>query len=171
MSQEGSPDYQRKVKALEMLKHAQETEASLNWTRNSYFLVVLSLLTLAYSQKPVDNIVQLTIYQVLIASIGVVLSVIWLLIQQRSSQYIEYYKNESRPLAKETNTPDFYPKNLKGVEMRKLVYALPIGFLALSLAFIIMQVYFLAYPLPASILSLTPTPIPSLLPTPLPSPT
>jgi len=49
--------------SLELVVKRQESEATLNWSRNSYFLVVLSLLTLAYSQNPAANIVQLTFYK------------------------------------------------------------------------------------------------------------
>jgi len=141
-------NYQQNIKSLELIKGRQESEATLNWSRNSYFLVVLSLLTLAYTQKPVDNVLQLTLYQVLIASIGVFLSAIWLCIQYRSSQYIRYYKTEANRLAEITNTPDFYPRGLKGIEMRKLVYFLPIAFMVILTVFIILQVYFYYYPLP-----------------------
>lgn len=140
-------DSQQNMKALELIKGRQECEANLNWSRNNYFLIVMSLLTLAYTQKPVDNVLQLTLYKVLIASIGVFLSSIWLLIQHRSSQYILYYKTEARKLSELTKTPDFYPRNLKGFEMRKLVYFLPIAFMIILTIFIGLQVYFYFYPL------------------------
>jgi hypothetical protein len=142
-----STEQEQNMKALELIKGRQESEANLNWSRNSYFLVVMSLLTLAYTQKPVDNALQLTIYQSLIAGIGVFLSIIWLLIQHRSSQYISYYKTEAQRLAKLTNTPDLYPPSLKGFEMRKLVYFLPIAFLVVLSALIGLQIYFYYYPL------------------------
>lgn len=128
------------LKALEMIKSRQESEAALNWSRNSYFLVVMSLLTLAYSQKPFTSMLQLTLYQVIIASLALVLSTIWLLIQYRSSQYIEYYKKTAQDLCKKTNTPELYPSKIKGFEMRRLVYWLPIGFMGMSIVFIVIQV-------------------------------
>lgn len=134
------------MKSLELIRGRQESEATLNWSRNSYFLVVLSLLTLAYSQNPVSNLAQLTFYKVIISGAGVFLSVVWLLIQQRSSQYIEYYKKKANELSKITQTPEFYPTGLKGFEMRKLVYCLPIGFIALLVLFIISQIFFFYYP-------------------------
>ncbi|MGD0996665.1 MAG: hypothetical protein ABR909_14230 [Candidatus Bathyarchaeia archaeon] len=134
------------MKSLELIKSRQESEATLNWSRNSYFLVVLSLLTLAYSQNPVSNLTQLTFYKIMISSAGVFLSIVWLLIQQRSSQYIEYYKNQANNLSKDTQTPEFYPKELKGIEMRKLVYCLPIAFIVLLSLFIISQIIFFYYP-------------------------
>ena len=134
------------MKSLEWIRGRQESEATLNWSRNSYFLVVLSLLTLAYSQNPVSSIAQLTFYKVMIASAGVVLSIVWLLIQHRSSQYIEYYKNKANELSKITQTPEFYPTKLKGIEMRKLVYCLPIVFIVLLALFIASQIIFFYYP-------------------------
>ena len=138
------PDVQQadNQKTLELIKGRQESEANLSWSRNSYFLVVLSLLTLAYSQNPVTNLAQLTLYKILISSAGDGLSIIWLLIQYRSSQYVEYYKNQANILSNATGTPEFYPKKLKGIEMRKLVYYLPITFIALLSLFIIFQIVF-----------------------------
>jgi len=131
---------------LKIIIAKQDSEASLNWSRNSYFLVVMGILTLAYTQKPVDNLVQLTLYQILIASLGVFLSVVWLLIQYRSSQYILYYKNTARELAKSTNTPDVFPPNIGGIEMRKLVYFLPIAFIVALFVLIVLKVIFFVYP-------------------------
>ena len=137
-----NPQQATELKSLELIKSRQESEAALNWSRNSYFLVVMSLLTLAYSQKPFTSTFQLTLYQVIIASLALVLSTIWLLIQYRSSQYIKYYKNTAQELCKKTNTPELYPARIGGFEMRKLVYWLPIGFMGMSIVFIIIQVYF-----------------------------
>jgi hypothetical protein len=130
------------LKSLERMKCRQENEANLNWTRNSYFLVVLSLLTLAYSQKPFDDALQLLIYQIIIPLLAIGLCVIWSFIQYRSSSYIKYYKDTAQDLAKKNNVPELYPPKIKGPEMRKLVYGLPAGFMAMSIAFIIIQVCF-----------------------------
>ncbi len=133
-------------KTLDRIKSRQESEATLNWSRNSYFLVVLSLLTLAYTQNPVSNLTQLTFYKIMISGAGDFLGIVWLLIQYRSSQYIEYYKNQANILSKDTKTPELYPKSIKGIEMRKLVYCLPIAFIVLLSLFIIFQVIFFYYP-------------------------
>ncbi|MEM1738203.1 MAG: hypothetical protein QXF72_02465 [Nitrososphaerota archaeon] len=119
---------------LKLFTDRQDAEARLHWSRNSYFLVVMSILILAFSQKPVENIPQLVIFQMLITFLGIILSIIWLLIQYRSSQYMLYYKREVQKLVKETNAPDTYPEKLGGIEIRKLAYALPITFLVIWLA-------------------------------------
>jgi len=41
---------------LRIFTNRQDAEANLHWSRNSYFLVVMSILILAYGQKPVENI-------------------------------------------------------------------------------------------------------------------
>ncbi|MEM5867687.1 MAG: hypothetical protein QXG39_07190 [Candidatus Aenigmatarchaeota archaeon] len=120
-----------KLEELDLLKlftDRQDAEARLHWSRNSYFLVVMSILILAFSQKPVENIFQLVIFQMLIAILGIILSITWLLIQYRSSQYMLYYKREAQRLAKIANAPDVYPEKLGGIEIRKLAYILPIAF-------------------------------------------
>lgn len=125
------------LSSLKLVTKRQNSEASLHWSRNSVFLVVMSILTLAFGQKPVENLFQLALFRILFAFLGVVLSLVWLLIQYRSSQYILYYKKEARRLAKSTNTTDVYPKQLGGIEMRKLAYVLPVVFLFIWLAFLV----------------------------------
>jgi len=127
---------------LKLFRERQDAEAKLHWSRNSYFLVVMSILFVAYGQKPVEGS-QLASFQVLIATLGVFLSTIWLLIQHRSSKYILYYKSKAREYAKLTNTPDVYPERLgRSIEMRKLAYILPLSFLVIWVAFIILRVPF-----------------------------
>jgi len=126
---------------LKLFTERQDAEARLHWSRNSYFLVVMSILILAFGQKPVENTFQLALFRTLIASLGIALSVVWLLIQYRSSQYVLYYKSNARKLAKLTNTPDIYPKELGGIEIRKLAYALPIAFFFIWLAFLVISLF------------------------------
>ena len=121
---------------LKLFTERQDSEAKLHWSRNSYFLVVMSILILAFGQKPVENLFQLAIFRALIAILGAALSFVWLLIQHRSSKYVLYYKTEARRLAKLTNTPDVYPEKLGGIEIRKLAYVLPVVFLLIWLAFL-----------------------------------
>jgi hypothetical protein len=124
---------------LKLFTERQDAEAKLHWSRNSYFLVVNSILILAFGQKPVENLFALTLFQALTSILGVCLSVIWLLIQHRSSKYILYYKTEARRLAKLTNTPDVYPEKLgHSIEMRKLAYFLPIAFLIIWISFTVL---------------------------------
>jgi len=122
---------------LKLFTERQDSEAKLHWSRNSYFLVVVSILILAFSQKPVENSFQLTIFRALISILGGALSIVWLLIQHRSSKYVLYYKTEARRLAKLTNTPDVYPEKLGGIEIRKLAYLLPVVFLIIWLLFLV----------------------------------
>jgi hypothetical protein len=121
---------------LKLITDRQDSEAKLHWSRNSYFLVVKSILILAFGQQAVENTFQLALFRILITILGVALSVIWLLIQYRSSQYILYYKNEARRLSKLTKTIDVYPEKLGGIEIRKLAYALPAAFLVIWIAFL-----------------------------------
>lgn len=122
------------MKKLKLFTDRQDSEAKLHWSRNSYFLVVMSILILAFGQKPVENSLQVASFRTLIAVLGGALSFVWLLIQYRSSQYTLYYKTEARRLAKLTNTKDVYPVELHGIEIRKLAYALPVVFLLVWLA-------------------------------------
>jgi hypothetical protein len=114
-----------------LLVERLDSEASLHWSRNSYFLVVMSILILAFGQAPVNNNFQLGPYRFLISILGAVISLIWVLIQYRSSQYISYYKKESQKLSKSRGEVEIYPKNLRGIEMRILAYILPLPFLIL----------------------------------------
>jgi len=122
---------------LKLFTERQDAEAKLHWSRNSYFLVVMSILIVALGQKPVENASQLASFRILVAILGLALSFVWLLIQHRSSKYILYYKTEARKLAKSTKTPDIYPEKLGGIEIRKLAYVLPIVFLFIWAAFMI----------------------------------
>ena len=131
---QGSDDLDK----LKLFTERQDEEAKLHWSRNSYFLVVMSILMVAFGLRPVENHLQLSLFRILIALGGVALCGVWLLIQHRSSKYVLYYKTEARRLAKSTNTTDVYPQELGGIEIRKLAYALPIVFLLVWLAFIVM---------------------------------
>lgn len=131
------------LERLKLFKMRQETEATLHWSRNSYFLIAMSILFVAFGQKPVEGSFQLASFQVLIAFLGATLSFVWLLIQHRSSKYILYYKTEARKYAAKTHTSDIYPEKLGGIEMRKLAYILPIAFLVIWVALIILRAPFL----------------------------
>lgn len=128
------------ITKLKMFTERQDAEARLHWSRNSYFLVVISILFVAYGQKPVEDAVQLASFQILIAILGVMLSSIWILIQHRSSKYVLYYKTEARKYAVLTGTPDVYPPKLGGIEMRKLAYFLPLAFLVIWATLIILRI-------------------------------
>jgi hypothetical protein len=142
MSNDQQSSNQDNLARLKMFTERQDAEARLHWSRNSYFLVVMSILFVAYGQKPIEDLFQLASFQILIAVLGTILSVIWLLIQHRSSKYILYYKSEARKYASLTRTPDVYPPHLGGVEMRKLAYFLPIAFLIIWLVLVVLRAPF-----------------------------
>ena len=68
------------LERLKLFTERQDSEAKLHWSRNSYFLVVMSILILAFGQKPVEDVFQLALLRTLIAVLGLVLSFVWLLI-------------------------------------------------------------------------------------------
>jgi len=116
----------------------QQSEASLHWQRNSYFSVVASILILAVSQF--DN----SAFQIIVGFLGLALSIIWLLIQDRSSRYIRYWKNESTKFKSDLGT-NIYPSKQElggiGIEMRILAYFLPMVFLAIWIGIIIISAF------------------------------
>jgi hypothetical protein len=138
MSEPSSSTNTDDLEKLKLFRARQDAEATLHWSRNSYFLVVISILFVAYGQKPVEG-VQLVQFQMLIAALGATLSFVWLLIQHRSSKYVLYYKTQARVYAEKTATPDVYPKDLGGIEMRKLAYVLPLAFFAIWVTFIVLR--------------------------------
>jgi hypothetical protein len=118
------------MEGMKMFVERQDNEATLHWSRNSYFMVVISILTVAFSQKPVTDPYQLALFHGFVALLGLTLSVVWLLIQYRSSSYVVYYKTNASNLARELGVPDPYSKTeIKGIEMRILAYFLPLAFL------------------------------------------
>jgi hypothetical protein len=120
---------------LALFVKMQQTEATLHWNRNNFFLVCSSILLLALSQFSKKK------YCFAIAIPGLVLNSIWTLIQYRSSQYIDYWKKVSSEIAKEIrDLPDLYPRDLKGLPMRKIAIYLPIVFAALWILIIILTI-------------------------------
>lgn len=101
----------------------QQSEARLNWSRNSYFLTCSSILLVALSQF------KDTFTQGALALLGILLNGAWVLIQYRSSKYILYWKTKEQEKAKELKETTVYPKDLRGIEMRKVVFILPVAFI------------------------------------------
>jgi len=131
---EDNPDTLQKLKVfkdIELYENIQQSEAKNHWTRNSCFLVFEGFLILALSQF---NMIS---FQVLIGAFGIALSIAWLLIQDRSSRYIKHWKHQVQILKSSENILDIYPKNLGGIEMRKVAYVLPIIFILFWLSVII----------------------------------
>jgi hypothetical protein len=128
-------EIQPDLESLKLISQMQQSEASIHWSRNNIFLVCSSILLLALSQfKQVE-------LRILVSVLGIVLNFAWLLIQYRSSKYILHWKIEYRRLqAQSANIPDVFPQQLRGIEMRKIAFILPIAFMviwALFLFFVI----------------------------------
>jgi hypothetical protein len=114
------------LKKLDLLTGMQKNEAQLHWTRNNYFLIAASILLLALSQFSGRAFLE-----GLIASVGFVFAIAWLLIQDRSSRYIGYWKKAAQGLEKNESNSAIYPESLGGVQMRYVAYVLPLTFLVM----------------------------------------
>lgn len=114
---------------IEFYTQKQDAEATLHWARNSYFLVSMSFLVVAYGLSLQSTSAATNGFHILIIAIGIAINAVWLFIQFRSSQYILYYKNTARTISEKNGIVDPYPRKLGGVEMRKLAYFLPIIFI------------------------------------------
>jgi hypothetical protein len=131
VSSDNSKD-QYALKKLDLLTGMQKNEAQLHWTRNNYFLVAASILLLTLSQFRGR-----TFLEGLIACVGFVFTIAWLLIQDRSSRYIGYWKKAVQRLEKEDMTSAIYPEGLGGVQIRYVAYVLPLAFLAMWIAVLV----------------------------------
>lgn len=100
-----------------------QSESNLSCSRNNYFLVITSILILSISQFEVKDI------KLAICLVGIITSLVWLLSHHRSSEYIRYWKEESRKISHNLKIPNIYPKSLKGFEMRIILYLLPVAFI------------------------------------------
>lgn len=114
---------------LKVYVDRQDNEATLHWARNSYFLVGLSFLVIAYGLSVGQGSASQVGFRVLLVSLGLMLTIVWLLVQYRSSQYMQYYKSTASSIAQADHLPDPYPKSLRGYEMRTVAYLLPIIFI------------------------------------------
>ena len=128
MSNESASNYPSDKEKIKMYKDGLENETQLHWKRNSYFLVSSSILLV------VLGLVKNESFHVVLGGLGIVINVVWLFIQDRSSRYVGYWKKEISNLRKNTDDFDIYPKDLKGVQMRHLAYVLPIPFILIWLA-------------------------------------
>jgi len=119
-------DNKPELEGLRLILQMQQSEATIHWTRNNIFLVCSSILLLAFSQFD-----QLEL-RILVSTLGIILNLAWLLIQYRSSKYIQHWKTESLRLrATAEDMPDIFPNKLKGIEMRKVVFILPVAFMVI----------------------------------------
>ena len=113
-----SQEQDNEARQRELFSEALRYESQLHWQRNSYFLVVVSIFLLAFSQFHNQS------FQILVSLFGFVLSFVWLLIVYRSDKYIEYWKSNIREIEKRLKFTSIYPETLSGIEIRKLAYAL-----------------------------------------------
>jgi len=120
----------KKLELLKILNNNIQSEAKHGTSRNSYFLVVTSILILALSQF--DDIE----FQKIVAFIGSILCITWILMHWRSSNYINHWKKESRKVDPSEENSKIYPKKLGGFEIRTLGFILPLAFLCLWLTFL-----------------------------------
>jgi len=130
MSKENSNEPPSDKEKIKMYKDGLENETQLHWKRNSYFLVSSSILLVVLGLVKNEN------FHVVLGVLGVILNVVWLLIQDRSSRYVGYWKKEISKLRENIDDFDIYPKKLKGVQMRHLGYILPLPFILIWLAVI-----------------------------------
>jgi len=108
---------------IKRLGEFQHREASLHWNRNGFFLLSSSIMLLALSQFEQNSLM------ITFGGIGLMLNIIWLFIQYRSSEYIKNWKNQVKELEESEDAADTYSEDVGGYEMRKLAMLLPIPFL------------------------------------------
>ena len=114
-----------------------DTEANLAWTRANYFLVVISILAVAYIQNP-TIVPHVAIFRLLVALAGMSLTIVWIFMHHRGSNYVKYNKKIVRELAKKAQTPEPFPDDIGGFETRMLGYWFPIIFLFFWIALIVL---------------------------------
>lgn len=108
---------------IKRLTETQHREASLHWNRNGFFLLSSSIMLLALSQFEQQSLM------IAFGIVGLMLNIIWLFIQYRSSEYIKNWKNQVKKLEKGKDAADTYSEDVGGYEMRKLAMLLPFPFL------------------------------------------
>jgi hypothetical protein len=113
----------------------EQNEVTAHWARNSYFLVVASLLLVALSQFKVQVI------QVLIGASGLTLSLVWVVIQDSSSRYLKHWNGVIYDLGKSAGLPPFYDSKGRKIPIREVAYVLPLPFVALWSAVIILAAF------------------------------
>jgi hypothetical protein len=118
----------------------QDNEATLHWARNSYFLVGISFLVVAYGLSLQSTSGAIDWFHGLIILLGIVLGSLWFLIQFRSDQYIGYYKSKVGELCEKYGVDNPYPVGLRGIQTRKVAYGLPAIFLVFWIGLLIVLI-------------------------------
>ena len=108
-------------------------ETMLHWTRNGFFLLSSSIMLLAF------NRFEDTIIMLVFGFIGVMLNIIWLMIQYRSSEYIKDWKNQIKRFEKDMDDKT-YSEKARGYEMRKTSMLLPFPFIIIWLTITIQSI-------------------------------
>lgn len=109
---------------IKKLTEMQHTEATLHWTRNGFFLLSSSILLVALGQF------QTPYLMLSFGILGLMMNIVWLFIQYRSSEYIKHWKNKVKDLEGDPkSSADIYSQKVGGYEMRKLAFLLPFPFI------------------------------------------
>lgn len=126
-----------------LIIEAQQQETQLSWSRNSYFLVTFSLLLVSFSGNVFQvtfKVTDLLLLRILISVSGVLLSVIWVLMNVRSYYYVGYYKEKAKELSSGLGRTHLYLEDngYKCPQIRTLNLFLPsifVGFWVTALIF------------------------------------
>lgn len=117
-----------------MFIELRQNEITVHWARNSYFLLTSSILLVGLVQ------VKEVWFQLAIGASGFSLNLVWLLIQERSNLYIDYWNGVVDGLGGKLGLPKFYPPGFK-IPIRILALLLPLPFLVLWLVVVVATSY------------------------------
>lgn len=119
---------------LKIFLQLQQNEVNYHWTRNNYFLLVSSILLIAFVQVKGQTL------QTVIGFVGLSLNVIWLLIQVRSNRYIHYWNQQIYAFGNKAGLPPIYSaKDRAKIPIRILGLLLPVPFIALWILVVIVS--------------------------------
>ena len=123
------------LEKLKIFLQLQQNEVNYHWTRNSYFLLVSSILLVASVQ------VKGQMLQISIGIAGLLLNVIWLLIQVRSDRYIHYWNQQIYAFGNKAGLPPIYSaRDRPKIPIRILALFLPVPFIALWILVVIASI-------------------------------
>jgi hypothetical protein len=124
----------QELEKLKFFAGLQQTEVSTHWTRNNYFLLISSILLVALSQFKTQ------IVQILIGFLGLSLNISWLLIQYESNRIIRNWNELMANQGHKLGFPEFYPAAGRKIPIRKISTFIPIPFIVLWVAVVILAV-------------------------------
>jgi hypothetical protein len=119
---------------LKFFTGLQQTEVGTHWTRNNYFLLISSILLVALSRFKTQTV------QILIGFLGLSLNAAWMLIQYESNRIIRNWNKLMADQGRKLGFPDFYPTAGRKIPVRKIATFIPIPFIVLWAAVIILAV-------------------------------